>query len=186
MAENNKTVKKENTKVEKKSEEKIEAKATETKPKNFAPEYLVKIRSTFKGRLHYYAPVSKMTRDFAENESGYIRYDDLIASVTRKEGNFYNGDLVIQDEDVLEQVYFEDLKKIYNKGYDSTFIKKLVEKPARVFKQEFSILSNSVKKSVASYVADQIREGEFDSLNKINIIDSQCGTDLKLLFNPEE
>ena len=49
------------------------------------------------------------------------------------------------------------------------------------FSEEFRKLPSGFKSTIATMVSEMISEGTFDSMNKIKIIDEECGTDLKLL-----
>lgn len=82
---------------------------------------------------------------------------------------------------MLENVHWQEVKKVYDGLYDREDLINLINLPTMRFSEEFRKLPSGFKNTIATMVSEMISEGTFDSMNKIKIIDEECGTDLKLL-----
>ena len=89
--------------------------------------------------------------------------------------------IIIEDEELLENVHWQEVKKVYDGLYDREDLMNLINLPTMRFSEEFRKLPSGFKNTIATMVSEMISEGTFDSMNKIKIIDEECGTDLKLL-----
>lgn len=87
----------------------------------------------------------------------------------------------IRHEELLENVHWQEVKKVYDGLYDREDLINLINLPTMHFSEEFRKLPSGFKNTIATMVSEMISEGTFDSMNKIKIIDEECGTDLKLL-----
>ena len=90
--------------------------------------------------------------------------------------------ILIEDEEVLESAHWQEIKKLYDKLNNVGDINKLINLPYVEFKKKFEQLPIGAKKNVMLTVSSLIRDGEFDSMNKIELIDKTCNSNLAVLL----
>ena len=90
--------------------------------------------------------------------------------------------IVIDDEELLEQAHWQQLKKLYDKTFVLDDIESIIELPTIDFKKVFNELPAGSKRSVMLVASDMVKDGRLDSINKVSIIDEACGTNLAVMF----
>jgi hypothetical protein len=173
------------TEVQESPTTKPAAKATKAAntARKFAPDDLILCRSVFPGLLLFTGPKTKNTYTFyAKGDDCYVEYQDLLSAMLTKKRAITAPDIIIEDEELLEDVHWRDVKKTYEKLNKVGDINKLINLPYREFEKQFNILPIGTKKNIMLTVAALVREGEFDSMNKIEVIDKACGSNLAVLL----
>lgn len=178
------------------NKEKDETKVTETvtenktvktveepkKPKKYEPDDLIPCRSMYAGTLLFTGDKTKITYEFSNmGDFRYIEYQDLLSALLVRKKSIFAPYIIIEDEELLENVHWQEVKKVYDGLYDKQDLINLINLPTARFDSEFRKLPSGFKNTIATMVSEMISEGTFDSMNKIKIIDEECGTDLKLL-----
>ena len=108
-----------------------------------------------------------------------VEYGDLWAKKTAKSEYLYKPYFVIEDEELLEQPRWKDLKDFYEaKVYGLDDVNAIINVPSSSIRKVLSELSDGMRTAVAVRAATMIENGTLDSLKKIKIIDEVCGTDL--------
>ena len=151
--------------------------------RKFAPDDLILCRSVFPGLLLFTGPKTKNTYTFyAKGDDCYVEYQDLLSAMLTKKRAITVPDIIIEDEELLEDVHWRDVKKTYEKLNKVGDINKLINLPYREFEKQFNALPIGTKKNIMLTVAALVREGEFDAMNKIEVIDKACGSNLAVLL----
>lgn len=152
-------------------------------PRKFEPSDLIECRSMYAGTLLFTGMKTKITYKFSNiGDMAYIEYQDLRAALLTKKKSLTAPYIIIEDEDLLEEPHWKEIKKIYDGLYDKEDLSRLIDLPATDFKTNFEKLPIGFKNTVKTIVASQIEEGTFDSMNKAKIIDEICGTDLQMMM----
>lgn len=194
------TVKTTSTRTRKKTVADIEPEVTSTEiekevedvkpvnqPKQTAQNYkdtdLILCKSLWSGILLFDGRQSGTVYKFnGVGDTQWIEYRDLRAAMLGRVQSLYAPYITIEDDVLLEDVHWNQLAKIYENLYDTDEIEQIINLKAARFNQVFRELPNGMQKSIMTVVSDKIVKGEFDSLQKIRIIDEVCRSDLKLLL----
>jgi hypothetical protein len=166
---------------------------TETKPakaqkpvktaRKFAPDDLVLCRSIFPGTFLFTGAKTKVIYTFeAKGDECYVEYQDLLSAMLTKKRALTAPYILIEDEEVLESAHWQEIKKLYDKLNTLGDVNKLIAMPYVEFKKRFEQLPIGAKKNVMLTVSSLIRDGEFDSMNKIELIDKACNSNLAVLL----
>lgn len=167
-------------------EEKKETEAPVIKKKtdaDYRPDEMIPCRSVFAGTLLFTGEHSGMTYTFhGAGDRRNVEYQDLKAAMLQQKSSLFIPDIVIEDENLIDDEHWMDIKEVYENMYDESDIKKVLELPIRDFRTAFEQLPVTAKKTIITMVATQIENGTFESYNKAKIIDEICGTrfDLKM------
>ena len=92
----------------------------------------------------------------------------------------YDPLFVIEDEEVLEDPKWIEVKKLYESMEDAFDVNEILSLPLNLFRKTLTDAPKGVRNAVKSAVAAQIAKGTFDSFQKVKIIDEVCGTDLQI------
>ena len=152
--------------------------AVPAKPKRkFAPTDTITCRSVCYGELILEGYKTKILYTWANaGDVADVEYQDLQALQSRK-SRFLTAPLfIIEDEDLVEQ-WSSMLKPIYSKIEEEDF-DKILSLPTSKLKSRLKALPDGMKTSIKSFAAAKIQSGEFDSINRIKVIDEVLGTEL--------
>lgn len=112
-----------------------------------------------------------------------VEYQDLFALKQRRSPYIYAPLFVIEDEELLDNPRWEDVKKFYyDKVYTMDDINEILNLPVGQFEDALKKLPKGLAKSLQVEVAKRIEDGTFDSLRKIKIIDEVYETDFKSII----
>ena len=169
--------------AEMKAEKPVEPKAvTEKKPKKFQPDDMIQCRSNTVGLLLYNGHKSKLPYQFSNiGDVSYIAYEDILAAFMVNSQYIFKPLFIIEDEDVLADPRFAQVKRLYESLYDAGDIEQILNMSPTQFRNVLMNAPVGLKNVVRDKVGGMITSGEFDSIKKIEIIDSLCGTDFKSL-----
>lgn len=108
-----------------------------------------------------------------------VEYGDLWAKKAARAESLYKPYIVIEDDELLEQPRWKDLKQFYEeKVYGLDNIDQIISVPASSLEAVLNEISDGMRKAVAVRASVMVEEGLLDSIKKIKIIDKVCGTDL--------
>lgn len=157
-------------------------KIDKTEKRKYEPTDLILCRSMYAGTLLFSGDKTKMVYEFSNiGDVRYIEYQDLLSAFLLRKKSLFAPYIIIEDEELLSDVHWSEIKSIYEGMYTKDDLMALINLPTSQFETEFKRLPIGFKTTIATIVSQMISDGTFDSLNKINIIDGECGTDLRLL-----
>lgn len=152
--------------------------------RKYDPDELILCRSVFPGTFLFTGAKTKVIYTFeAKGDECYVEYQDLLSAMLTKKRAITAPYIVIEDEELLEGVHWKETKKLYDKLNKIGDVDKLINLPFREFKKKFDELPIGAKKNVMLTVSSMIKDGEFDSMNKIGVIDEACNSNLAVLLN---
>lgn len=145
--------------------------------KKFGPSDVIPCRSITYGELVLEGYKTKLLYTWANaGDVAYVEYQDLQALQSRK-SQFLTDPLFIIEDEALVSQWSNMLKPIYDKIVEED-IEKILDLPADMLKSRISSSPNGVKEAIKNMAAAKIVSGEFDSINKIKVIDEALGTEL--------
>ena len=109
----------------------------------------------------------------------YVEYQDLYAAKSRRSDFIYSPLFIIDDEELLSNSRWADVKEFYDNMYSYDDINVILKLDNASFRNVISQAPAGLRKAVEIEMVTQLEEGTFDSLQKIKIVDQICGTDLK-------
>lgn len=145
---------------------------------------LIPCRSITTGELLVEGQKSKALYRWADY--GYVEhmeYRDLLYDIRSASNSFANKPcFIIEDEELVSR--FPKLEALYASLYTNGDFDELLDQDPAALKQIVSTLPKGVRESLKSYVATQIRSGNFDSMNRIRALDDVFGTSMATLLFP--
>ena len=162
-----------------------EQKKPEPKRKEREMTDLIKCRSVVQGTLIFKGPKSQTNyRWDAPNDVVYVEYQDLRSARLSKHQFLMRGYFIIEDDDLLNEEEWIDVKKKYGEMYnrkDLVSIFKIDNVQDMV--RAINSLPDGVKAQMGNIAKSQMESGQLDSIRKIKAIDSVLGTDLMLFVD---
>ena len=168
--------------VEAEVEEVVEVKAAPVKAKRkFNDEDLIPCLSVFPGSVGMTGKRSGRTylwEDMSVIE--YVEYQDLRSEVLNKKSSYiYKPWILVDDEDFLADN--PNLKRMYDEIYTpEELIVKLRKSTPDELKKFVNSLPAGIKSHVKNIAATMIKDGDLDSIRKIQVLDNIFGTDLNM------
>lgn len=105
-----------------------------------------------------------------------VAYSDLIAEVRSHGSHVYAPWFIIQDRDFLDQN--PKVEKLYGNLYTPNDIEKVLDLPANKMKSYIEQMPAGAQDSLKSVAMSRIASGEFDSIQRIKVLDEFFGTNL--------
>lgn len=144
---------------------------------------MIPCHSIFPGVVHFYGIHSGMTYKFVgSGDRRNVEYQDLKAAMLEGYPSIFNPDIIIEDDNLLNDEHWIDVKNVYANMFDENDIQKLMNLRASDFKVAFTQVPAVVQKIIIEKYATQIENGTFDDLSKAKIIDEICGTRFDLKY----
>lgn len=110
-----------------------------------------------------------------------VEYQDLLAEV-RTHGNYvFRPRFVIDDDDFIAE--HPELDTLYASLYSKRDLRQILELPPEQIRKVVSGLPMGVKEALKGFAADAIDRHQFDSMNRIKVLDEVLGTQLLLKLN---
>lgn len=148
-----------------------------TEPRKFQSDDAIPCRSVTAGEL---IMIGKSGTYYSWANAGHVidvRYDDIVQLKFARSSQLYFPRFIIEDEDLLADVRFADIKALYDKIY-SADIEEILNLPNDKFTEVLSKAPNGLKNALKVTVATRFEEGTFDSLQKIQTIEQICGAEI--------
>lgn len=172
-----------------KTSTKTSAAATETVvEKKTARKYeandLIPVRSITQGELLLPGKKSQILyRWAAYGDITEVEYQDLYSLKSSRSQYIYAPLFVIEDQELLEDARWKDVKNLYGNLYDSEDLGEVLRLPVNKFKTVLKSVPTGLLNAIKIEVATRIENGTFDSISKIKAVDEICGTDFITLIN---
>lgn len=166
----------------------VEAPKNVTTPKRTVtkidPEELIECRSIVVGKLLLVGKKSRIQYRWENNNDvQYVEYQDLLAEMLSNSNVIYAPYILIEDDTILEDFRWKRVADLYEQMIDYQEIEQLLQLPAARFKSVLQKAPKGLKKAVANAVSTKVATKSFDSIQKIQIVDEVCGTDLTCLIS---
>lgn len=150
---------------------------------DYRPDEMIPCHSIFPGIVHFYGIHSGMTYKFVgSGDRRNVEYQDLKAAMLEGYPSIFNPDIIIEDDNLLNDEHWIEVKNVYANMFDENDIQKLMNLRASDFKVAFTQVPAVVQKIIIEKYATQIENGTFDDLSKAKIIDEICGTRFDLKY----
>lgn len=152
-------------------------------PRKYEPTEMIMCHSVFPGQYFFTGPKTKVVYPFmASGDETPVEYQDLQSAMMAKKKSIMSPCIVIDDEELLEDVKWKQVKKVYDTMFPVKNIGKLIDKPFREFQKEFETLPIGAKKKVMMEISTRVRDGEFSEMNKIRLVDEACNSNIAILL----
>jgi hypothetical protein len=139
--------------------------------------------SIFPGRFLFSGPKSKIIYPFeACGDENPVEYQDLLAAMMSKKKSVMAPLIVIDDEELLEDFRWKQVKKVYDSMFAIKDMDKFLSMPYETFKKTFEKLPMGVKKNVMLEISARVREGDFSEMKKIRLVDEACSSNIAVLL----
>lgn len=152
-------------------------------PRKFNADDMVTCRSVRNGVMQY---VGRKTGDLYEwtdyGDVTDVAYSDLLAIKVNKSKFIYGPWFLIEDPEAVEAL---KLTELYAQFADYTDVESFLELPAAEMRRKLQNAPDGFKDTVARTAGLKIRDGRFDSVIKIKVIDDVLGKNLMSMINSE-
>ncbi len=162
-------------------EEEKEGKASvPVKPKKvFGDRDLIPCVSITAGELFFVGAKSKDLYTFANADYVCeIEYRDLKYAAMTRDKSMYKPRFIVQDKDFLAE--FPDLAEVYGPLYSTKDLLEMLKLSPAQMKKAVEALPDGAKESLKVLVSGRIDSGQFDSIQRIKILDEIFGTEMLL------
>lgn len=158
---------------------KVTKKEPEKVTRKFEPEDLILVRSITQGTLLLPGSKSQILYTWeAYGDVVQVEYRDLYTLKASRSGYLYKPYFIIEDEDLLNDPHWADLKKVYDSLITTSDINTILNLPPSDFEDTLKSLPEGFKDAIKMEVSTRLDANNFDSINKVKIVDKICGTDL--------
>ena len=133
----------------KKSADKDVEKSTSVEaPRKYEPNDIVMCHSVFPGRFLFTGPKTKIVYPFeACGDENPVEYQDLLAAMMSKKKSIMAPYIVVDDEELLEDIRWKQVKKVYDSMFAIKDMDKFLSMPFATFKKTFEKLPAGIKKN---------------------------------------
>lgn len=174
-----KAVTKSEVKTEVKPKTQTNKQQVEASKKDYAPTDTIKCLSVTHGELIMKGIKSDLMYTWAGfGDIAYVEYQDLFAAKTRKSDFIYAPYFVIEDDELLSQDRWADVKKFYDGMYTYRDANDILQLDLPSFQRAIETSPKGLQKAIQVEMVTQLENGTFDSLQKIKLMDDICGTDI--------
>ena len=152
-------------------------------PRKYEPTDIIMCHSVFPGRFLFSGPKTKIIYPFeACGDENPVEYQDLLAAMMSKKKSIMAPYIVVDDEELLEDVRWKQVKKVYDSMFAIKDMDKFLSMPFATFKKTFEKLPAGIKKNVMLEISARVRDGEFSEMNKIRLVDEACSSNIAVLL----
>lgn len=147
--------------------------------KQHKPDDLIPCKSLTAGKMIYIGARTNISYVWVNaGDVAYIEYQDLMSAILSRSNYVYMPRFVIEDETIINDPRWSELKDIYNNLYDAGDIRELLSDRVSVnqFKQALKMAPSGLVMALRSEIAQGIQNGSFDSIGKVRAIDELLGT----------
>nr|DAG68382.1 MAG TPA: hypothetical protein [Caudoviricetes sp.] len=111
-----------------------------------------------------------------------VEYRDLYSLKSSRSAYIYDPCFQIEDEELLEDPRWADVKELYDTLYSSEDISEILSLSPAQFKTVLTQVPKGLKNAIKIEVATRLENGTFDSIQKLRIVDEICGTELEKMI----
>ena len=90
--------------------------------------------------------------------------------------------IVVDDEELLEDIRWKQVKKVYDSMFAIKDMDKFLSMPFNTFEKTFEKLPAGIKKNVMLEISARVRDGEFSEMKKIRLVDEACSSNIAVLL----
>ena len=156
---------------------------TTAAPRKYEPTDIIMCHSVFPGRFLFSGPKTKIIYPFeACGDENPVEYQDLLAAMMSKKKSIMAPYIVVDDEELLEDIRWKQVKKVYDSMFAIKDMDKFLSMPFATFKKTFEKLPAGIKKNVMLEISARVRDGEFSEMNKIRLVDEACSSNIAVLL----
>lgn len=146
---------------------------------NFEQTDLILCRSVTQGEMFYPSKTSGILYRWSNfGDVREVEYRDLYSLKSGRSGYLYDPKFVIEDQKLLSDPRWQDIKEIYDNMYDTEDLNNILTLPIKEFEKVLKQMPYALKQAIAIEVASRISDGTFDSIKKVQIINEVCDTEL--------
>lgn len=147
--------------------------------KTFDDKDLISCTSIISGKLFYEGVRSHNLYQWADaDDVQEIEYRDLKYAAMSKDKLLYKPRIVVQDKDFLAD--YPDLKEIYGSIYSTKDLADFLTLPPSQLKKKVEGLPDGAKDFLKTLVSRKIDMGQFDSVQRVKVLDEIFGTEMVL------
>ena len=151
--------------------------------RKYEPTDMIMCHSVFPGKYFFSGPKTKTIYPFeASGDETPIEYQDLQSAMVSKKKSIMLPYIVIDDEELLEDPRWKNVKKVYDTMFAIKDMDKLLAMPFDSFKKNFDILPLGAKKKVMMEISARVRDGVFSEMVKIRLVDEACNSNIAVLL----
>ena len=151
--------------------------------REYKPADLIPCTSVTVGELICIGPrTGQRYNAFGYGDRIQIEYQDLMAFKMKHSSYLYMPYLTIDDEDLLSDPAWADVRDIDTKIYMTDDLNKFFNLPVNQMKSILNNSPNGFKTAVRVMAMTKLDSGELDSINRIKMLDEVLGTDLQSLM----
>ncbi len=162
----------------------VENKPVTKVPKKYEPNDTIMCHSVFPGTFLFSGPKSKIVYPFeAPGDENPVEYQDLLAALMGKKKSVMAPYIVIDDEELLEDVKWKQVKQIYEDMFAIKNMDAFLALSFSDFEQTFNKLPVGVKKNVMLEISARVRDGRFSEMRKIRLVDEACNSNIAVLLS---
>ena len=177
------TTKKPTTKKNTEATVEVEAPIVVKTPRKYEPTDTIMCHSVFPGTFLFSGPKSKLVYPFeAPGDENPVEYQDLLAAMMSKKPSIMTPHIVIDDEELLEDFRWKQVKQVYDSMFSIKNMDKFLEMPYETFEKEFNKLPAGVKKNVMLEISARVRDKKFSEMMKIRLVDKACNSNIAVLL----
>ena len=152
-------------------------------PRKYEPNDIIMCHSVFPGRFLFSGPKTKIIYPFeACGDESPVEYQDLLAAMMSKKKSIMAPFIVVDDEELLEDIRWKQVKKVYDSMFAIKDMDKFLSMPFNTFEKTFEKLPAGIKKNVMLEISARVRDGEFSEMNKIRLVDEACSSNIAVLL----
>ena len=160
----------------------VEEKPSAKKP-TYNPTDIIECKSVTAGTLLCSGTKSgTLYRAFGYGDMIQVQYQDLLGLKLSKSSYLYMPRMIIEDETLLNDPMWSDLKAIAEEFYKHESLDEIFAlAPARL-KTVLSKASVGLKNAIKVEAATRVSNGSLDSMNRIKVLEECLGIDLQILM----
>lgn len=147
--------------------------------KTFADEDMIRCTSIINGKLFYEGVRSHTLYQWADaDDVQEVEYRDLKYAAMTKDKILFKPRVIVQDKDFLAD--YPELEVMYGSIYSTKDLADILTLPPAQLKKKAEGLPEGAKDFLKTLVSRKIDIGQFDSIQRVKILDEIFGTEMVL------
>lgn len=111
-----------------------------------------------------------------------VEYRDLYSLKSSHSAYIYDPCFQIEDDELLEDPRWSDIKALYETLYSSEDISEILSLSPSQFRKVLTQVPKGLKNAIKIEVSTRLENGTFDSIQKLRAVDEICGTELEKMI----
>lgn len=165
-----------------------EVKETQTptiikKSTDFEPTDLIRCKSITAGELRVQGKRTHNMYTFMGNgDETYIEYQDLQALLMMRAESIMLPRFLILEDRILNDARWSKVKELYNHLHSDSDIEEILNLNPADFEATLRSVPQGLRDAIKSAIVTRLQDGAFDSIQKVQIVDRVCGTEIQSLI----